>query len=113
MTSTIRRLAASFHGSASAKAAEVAREVRHYAGTCWTRDRALGGPYPDSPRRRALFDIFDADPNPPSGWRRLYDIIVAEIAADHGGRFAACAHGGGAKAVIELPVAEAASAAVR
>lgn len=37
--------------------------------------------------------------------------IVAQIAADHGGRFAACAHGGGARAVIELPLAYAARAA--
>jgi signal transduction histidine kinase len=39
--------------------------------------------------------------------------IVAEIAADHGGRFAACAHRGGARAVLELPLAGAASAASR
>jgi hypothetical protein len=39
--------------------------------------------------------------------------IVAEIAADHGGRFAACAHGGGAKAIIELPLAKASSLAAR
>jgi signal transduction histidine kinase len=31
--------------------------------------------------------------------------IVAEIAAKHGGRFAACAHGDGARAVLELPLA--------
>jgi hypothetical protein len=71
----IRKLAASFPGSASAKAAEVGREIAHYAGTCWTRDRARGGPYPDSPRRRLLFDLFTADPTPPSGFRRLFDII--------------------------------------
>ncbi len=39
--------------------------------------------------------------------------IVAEIAANHGGRFAACAHGDGAKAIIELPLAGAVSAAAR
>lgn len=33
--------------------------------------------------------------------------IVAEIAADHGGRFAACAHAAGSSAVLELPLAEA------
>jgi signal transduction histidine kinase len=37
--------------------------------------------------------------------------IVAEIAADHGGRFAACAHGNGARAVLELPLAAVAGAA--
>jgi signal transduction histidine kinase len=37
--------------------------------------------------------------------------IVAEIAADHGGRFAACAHGRGAQAVIEIPLATGARAA--
>ena len=32
--------------------------------------------------------------------------IVADVAADHGGRFAACAHAAGASAVLELPLAE-------
>ncbi len=31
--------------------------------------------------------------------------IVAEVAAEHGGRFAACAHARGASAVLELPLA--------
>jgi hypothetical protein len=31
--------------------------------------------------------------------------IVAEVAAAHGGRFAACAHERGASAVLELPLA--------
>jgi len=39
--------------------------------------------------------------------------IVAEIAADHGGRFAACAHRNGARAIIELPLAGVATAATR
>jgi signal transduction histidine kinase len=39
--------------------------------------------------------------------------IVAEIAARHGGRFAACAHGDGARAVIELPLASGGRAAPR
>lgn len=57
---------------------------------------------------------------PGSGWRlsgskhrRLADPrrghglrLVAEFAAEHGGRFAACRHGSGACAVIELPLAE-------
>ena len=33
--------------------------------------------------------------------------IVAEVAAAHGGRFAACAHAAGASAVLELPLAAA------
>jgi signal transduction histidine kinase len=48
------------------------------------------------------------------GARRGHGLrIVAEIAADHGGRFAACAHRGGARAVLELPLAGVASAASR
>jgi signal transduction histidine kinase len=31
--------------------------------------------------------------------------IVADVAAEHGGRFAACAHAAGASAVLELPLA--------
>jgi signal transduction histidine kinase len=41
-----------------------------------------------------------------AGSRRGYGLrIVAEVAAAHGGRFAACAHDGGASAVLELPLA--------
>jgi two-component system OmpR family sensor kinase len=40
------------------------------------------------------------------GGRRGHGLrIVAEVAAAHGGRFAACSHAAGASAVLELPVA--------
>jgi signal transduction histidine kinase len=40
------------------------------------------------------------------GGRRGHGLrIVADVAAEHGGRFAACAHAGGASAVLELPLA--------
>ncbi len=40
-----------------------------------------------------------------AGGRRGHGLrIVAEVAAAHGGRFAACAHAEGASAVLELPV---------
>jgi len=42
-----------------------------------------------------------ADPRHGHGLR-----LVAEFASEHGGRFAACRHGAGACAVIELPLAE-------
>ncbi len=43
-----------------------------------------------------------------AGGRRGHGLrIVAEVAADHGGRFAACAHELGASAVLELPLARA------
>jgi len=42
-----------------------------------------------------------------AGTRRGHGLrIVAEVAADHGGRFAACAHERGASAVLELPLAD-------
>ncbi len=41
-----------------------------------------------------------------SGPRRGHGLrIVADVAAAHGGRFAACAHAAGARAVLELPLA--------
>jgi len=41
-----------------------------------------------------------------AGARRGHGLrIVAEVAADHGGRFAACAHERGSSAVLELPLA--------
>ena len=43
---------------------------------------------------------------PGRGPRRGHGLrIVADVAADHGGRFAACAHAAGASAVLELPLA--------
>lgn len=42
-----------------------------------------------------------------AGARRGHGLrIVAAVAADHGGRFAACAHEHGASAVLELPLAD-------
>lgn len=53
-------------------------------------------------------------PARPRSTRRGHGLrIVAEIAADHGGRFAACAHGGGATAILELPLAGVADTAAR
>jgi hypothetical protein len=47
-----------------------------------------------------------------AGLRRGHGLrIVADVAADHGGRFAACAHADGASAVLELPLAEAGASA--
>jgi signal transduction histidine kinase len=44
--------------------------------------------------------------SPSRGARRGHGLrLVAEIAADHGGRFATCGRGDGARAVIELPLA--------
>ena len=41
-----------------------------------------------------------------AGTRRGHGLrIVAEVASDHGGRFAACAHDRGSSAVLELPLA--------
>jgi signal transduction histidine kinase len=60
--------------------------------------RGPGGPARAVPRNRT--------PRRGHGLR-----IVAEIAADHGGRFAACAHGDGARAILELPLANGTRAA--
>jgi signal transduction histidine kinase len=56
---------------------------------------AAGGPRPSPIARR-------------QAGRRGHGLrIVAEVAAAHGGRFAACSHAAGASAVLELPVAAA------
>jgi two-component system, OmpR family, sensor histidine kinase MtrB len=48
------------------------------------------------------------------GVRRGHGLrIVADVAAEHGGRFAACAHAAGASAVLELPLAAGPEAAPR
>jgi signal transduction histidine kinase len=58
-------------------------------------------PGADPCRRRGVGLRRRGDPRRGHGLR-----VVAQVAADHGGRFAACRHDAGACAVIELPLAE-------
>ena len=60
----------------SATAEAVAGSIRHYAATGWPRDRERGAPWPDTPARRLLHEIHVLDPDPPQGYRRIYDILA-------------------------------------
>jgi hypothetical protein len=81
----IRALAATFPGSASAWALATAEALRRYDSVGWRLDRRRGGPRGGDPRRRLLFAIFAADPDPPTSMRRIYNIIVAESIGAEGG----------------------------
>lgn len=71
----LRQVAADLPGSTSARAHALAERLRRYDGTGWPHDRRRGTPMPDTPERRALFRLFDLDPMPPMGVRRLIEIL--------------------------------------
>lgn len=89
----------------------IANAVEHGTGPIRVEATARGG------RLRLLVaDGSDAGVRPAAGTRMLRTAggsarrghglrVVAEVAADHGGRFAACRHAAGSSAVLELPLA--------
>ena len=68
----IRELGSEMPGSTHARAVVVQSQMRRYAGTAWPRDRVAKQ---SSAANAALFAIFSLDPDPPTGIRRLTDII--------------------------------------
>lgn len=68
----IRELAAEACGSAHARAVHVQQQLTRYAAVTWLRDRVFRTPLE---RNRVLFQIFTIDSNPPTGIRRLTEII--------------------------------------
>jgi hypothetical protein len=74
----IRELAATFAGPPRSRAQAVADELRRYQSTGWRHEQARGEPRTNDPRRKLMFAIFSADERPPpTGYRRIYDIIEA------------------------------------
>jgi hypothetical protein len=73
----IRELAVTFPGSTSARALATAEALRRYGSAAWRLDHARGGPLGGDARRKLLFAVFAADEDPPTGTRRVYDIITA------------------------------------
>jgi hypothetical protein len=69
----LRELAASMDGTAHARATDLQQRLRRYAGTSWPRDRRSGAP---TAANTILFRIYTLDPDPPTGIRRLTDIIT-------------------------------------
>jgi hypothetical protein len=79
---TLRRLGATLEGKVTARAHALALKLRDYAGRCWRRDAARGGPFPITTERRLLFEVFTLDPDPPTSVRALIDILQEERAAN-------------------------------
>jgi hypothetical protein len=74
----IRELAATFAGPPWSRAQAVADGLRRYQTAGWRHDRTRGEPWPNDQRRRLMFAIFSADERPPpTGLRRIYDIIAS------------------------------------
>ena len=68
----IRQLAAGIPGSTNAKAVAVQCQLRRYASVAWLRDRLTKSP---TAANSLLYRIFMLDGSPPTGIRRLTDII--------------------------------------
>lgn len=73
----LRELAGLYGGGPTARAAEMSRDLRNYASVGWSRDKARGSPWPDSPKRSLMFAVHSADPDrpPPTGIVRLLAIL--------------------------------------
>ena len=73
----LRELAGHYGGGATARATEMSRDLLHYGSAGWSRDKARGSPWPDSPKRSLMFGAFSADPDrcPPTGISTLIGII--------------------------------------
>lgn len=72
----IRELAGTWTGSTRAVALNVQGELRRYGSVCWPRERNLPSlPDTASERRRLCYQVFRADPSPPTSYRQLYDIV--------------------------------------
>ncbi len=68
----IRALAAEEPGRTHQRATALQQRLRRYAATAWPRDR-IGTP--PSVANRLLFEVFVIDPDPPTGVRRLTQIL--------------------------------------
>jgi hypothetical protein len=73
----LRELAAGFSGPVATRAQALALLLRRYAATGWPHDRRRGEPFPRTPERERLFELFHLDPDPPTTIRRLSDLIAA------------------------------------
>jgi hypothetical protein len=72
----IRRLAGTFAGPPWSRAQAVADALRRYQSAGWRHDKSRGGAMTNDSRRELMFAIFSADERPPpTGVRRIYDII--------------------------------------
>jgi hypothetical protein len=72
----LRELAGTFPGPPWSRAQAVADALRRYRSTPWRHDKMRGGPLTSDQRRKIMFAIFSTDEDPPTGTRRVYDIIT-------------------------------------
>ena len=71
----LRELAAMLPGAPTARAHALALLLRRYAAVGWPQDQRRGGPVALGRERQLLYGLFDLDPEPPTGLRRLFDIL--------------------------------------
>jgi hypothetical protein len=70
----IRELAGTIGGTMNAKAVALQQRLRRYAAASWPRDRVTKRP---TAANAVPFRVYSADPNPPTGVRRLTEIIAS------------------------------------
>jgi len=68
----LREIAATIPGRANARAVALQQRLRRYAATSWPRDRLSKQP---TTANALLFQIYSLDPDPPTGVRRLTEIL--------------------------------------
>ena len=68
----LRDLAADLGDSVHARATAVQQRLRRYAASSWPRDRASKAP---TAANTILYQIYILDPDPPTGIRRLTEIL--------------------------------------
>jgi hypothetical protein len=78
--SLLRQAAGQYSGSTNAKAIQLQQRLKRYAATSWPRDRASRHPSDDN---RLIFAVFMVDPEPPTGIRRLTDILTSKEFCSH------------------------------
>jgi hypothetical protein len=75
----IRQLALTYSGDQGQLVAQTRAALSDYKSRGWDRDNLRGEPFPLSPRRKLLFEIFKFNPNPPKSTSRLSEIIAPAI----------------------------------
>jgi hypothetical protein len=71
----LRELAKFYDGDRRARASAMAVELKRYGGGAWRAERDLDELPGASPKRQLMHEVFRLDPETPTGWRQLFEII--------------------------------------
>jgi hypothetical protein len=71
----LRELAQFYDGDRRPRASAMAVELKRYVGSAWRAERDLDELPGASPKRQLMHEVFRLDPETPTGWRQLFEII--------------------------------------